>query len=72
MKKTLEGWPSIRIHNTLRQIKEFFLVDQAKIEVVAKGNCKVYPNELPKERYDYYLMLRTELQKYHQIHKLQK
>jgi hypothetical protein len=57
--KVLEGWKTIKIFNTLIQTNPSSLADKKNVENVSTGNCKVYPNELSKERYNYYLELRS-------------
>jgi 3,5-epimerase/4-reductase len=57
--KVIEGWKTIKIFNTLIQRNPLSLVDKKIVQLVSTGNCKVYPNELSKERYDYYLHLRS-------------
>jgi len=59
--KVLEGWKTIKIFNTLIQTNPNSLADKKMVEVVATGNCKVYPNELSKEKYEYYLLLRNKI-----------
>lgn len=56
--KVIEGWKTIKIFNTLIQTNPSSLADKKTVETVSTGNCKVYPNELTKERYDHYLHLR--------------
>jgi hypothetical protein len=57
--KVLEGWNTIKIFNTLIQTNSTSLADKKTVETISTGNCKVYPNELSKEKYDYYLELRA-------------
>ena len=59
--KVLEGWKTIKIFNTLIQTNPHSLVDKKIVESVSTGNCKVYPNELSKDKYEYYLSLRTKI-----------
>ena len=59
--KVLEGWKTIKIFNTLIQTNSSSLADKKIVETVSTGNCKVYPNELSKEKYDYYLQLRENV-----------
>ena len=65
--KVLEGWKTIKIYNTIIQQNPASCVDKKKVEVISLGNCKVYETELPKERYDYYLMLRENVYNYNKI-----
>ena len=62
--KILEGWLTIRIFNTIIQNNPNSQIDKKKTEEIATGNCKIYPNELSKERYDYYLVLREKVYNY--------
>ena len=59
--KVLEGWSTIRIYNTLRQMEPLSTTEKKKVEVIATGNCKVYENELSKEEYEKYLELRKKV-----------
>lgn len=59
--KVLEGWSTIRIYNTIIQNNPNSSISKKKTEVVSTGNCKVYENELSKERYEYYIYLRTKI-----------
>jgi hypothetical protein len=65
--KVLEGWKTIKIYNTIIQQNPASCVDKKKVEVISSGNCKVYETELPKERYEYYLMLRENVYNYNKI-----
>jgi hypothetical protein len=65
LEKILEGWKTIRIYNTIIQNNPNSLIDKKKTETIATGNCKIYPNELPTERYDYYLILRENVYNYY-------
>ena len=35
------------------------------VETISTGNCKVYSNELSKEKHSYYLELREKVYAYH-------
>ena len=59
--KILEGWSTIRIYNTIIQNNPKSSIDKKTTEKIATGNCKVYENELPKDRYDYYIELRNKI-----------
>lgn len=59
--KVLEGWKTIRIYNTIIQNNPNSQINKKKTEEIASGNCKIYPTELPKERYEYYLVLRENV-----------
>lgn len=59
--KTLEGWKSIKIYNYLIQKNPHSEIDKKKTENIASGNCKVFENELSKERYEYYKFLRNKI-----------
>lgn len=63
--KVLEGWKTIKIFNTLIQTNSSSSADKKIVEIVSTGNCKVYPNELSKERYDYYLQLRENVYEFY-------
>lgn len=63
--KVLEGWKTIKIFNTLIQTNSSSLADKKIVETVSTGNCKIYPNELSKERYDYYLQLRENVYEFY-------
>lgn len=56
--KVLEGWPTIKIFNTIKQTTPASAVTKKKVEVIATGNCKVFENELEPARYQHYLELR--------------
>lgn len=68
--KILEGWKTIRIYNTIIQNNPNSQIDKKKTETISTGNCKIYPNELSKERYDYYLALRENIYNYNNNNKL--
>ena len=59
--KVLEGWKTITIYNTIIQTNPNSKVNKKRTEQVATGNCKVYPSELPIERYNYYVELRKKV-----------
>ena len=59
--KVLEDWKTIRIFNTFIQLHPDCEVDSKKIKKIATGNCKVFPHELPEERYQYYCLLREKV-----------
>lgn len=63
--KILEGWKTIRIYNTLIQQNRESEVSKRNVEVISTGNCKVYENELSKERYLHYIELREKVYNYH-------
>jgi len=63
--KTLEGWKTIKIFNTILQNNSSSNVTKEIVETISTGNCKVYEKELTKERYCYYLELRNKVYDYH-------
>mgnify|MGYP001339295837 CR=1 FL=1 len=63
--KTLEGWKTIRIFNTMIQQTPQSGVDKKKVEVISTGNSKVFEKELSPERYKYYLELREKVYEFH-------
>lgn len=63
--KTLEGWKTIRIFNTLIQTNPKSIVLKKNVENISTGNSKVYENELSPERYQYYIELREKVYQYH-------
>jgi hypothetical protein len=63
--KTLEGWKTIRIFNTIIQQTPQSGVDKKKVEVISTGNSKVFEKELSPERYKYYLELREKVYEFH-------
>lgn len=63
--KVLEGWKTIKIYNTLVQTNTSSNIDKKLTERIATGNCKVFENELAKERYEYYLHLREQIYSLH-------
>jgi len=63
--KVLEGWPTIRIYNTLRQMDPMSITEKKKVEKIATGNCKVYESELTPEEYQRYIDLRKKVYEYH-------
>ena len=65
--KVLEGWKTIRIYNTIIQNDPNSSVDKRKVETISTGNCKIYPSELSKERYEYYLVLRDKVYKFNSM-----
>lgn len=67
--KVLEGWKVTRIFNTIIQTNPNSSVDKKLTEDIVTGNCKVYENELGKERYEYYKQLREKVYQYHKIQK---
>ena len=62
--KVLEGWKTVKIYNTIIQNNPESFVDKKKTEVIATGNCKVYPTELSSERFNYYNQLRIKVYEY--------
>ena len=65
--KVLDGWKTIRIYNTIIQNNPNSEIDKIKTETIATGNCKVYETELPKERYEYYTILREKVYEYYKM-----
>ena len=63
--KVLEGWKTIRIYNTMIQTNPTSEIIKKKVETISTGNCKVYPSELKKERFEYYLQLREKVYQFH-------
>lgn len=59
--KVLEGWPTIRIFNRIKQTTPASAATKKKVEVIATGNCKVFENELEPVRFQHYLELRTKV-----------
>jgi len=59
--KVLEGWPTIKIFNTIIQTNPKSGVIKKKVEVIATGNCKVFENELEPARFQHYLELRQKV-----------
>ena len=53
--KVLDDWKSIRIYNTIIQNNPNSQIDKKITEQIVTGNCKVYPHELTKDRYEYLL-----------------
>lgn len=62
--KILEEWKTTKIFNTLIQQNPNSLVNKKKVEIISKGNCKLFPSELPEERYKYYCELREKVYSY--------
>ena len=62
--RVLEGWKTIRIYNTIKQINPPSLVDKLHVEKISTGNCKVYEFELSKERFEQYVALRQQVYAY--------
>ena len=65
--KVLEGWPTIKIFNTMKQANPPSNIIKKKVEVIATGNCKVFENELEPIRYQLYLELREKVYLFHKI-----
>ncbi len=63
--KVLEGWPTIKIYNTLIQTNPTSYITKKNTETIATGNCKLYPSELTVEQYTYYTLLREKVYAYH-------
>jgi len=63
--KILEGWKTIKIFNNIIQNNPNSLLDKKKVEKIATGNCKIFENELSKEKYTYYVNLREKVYHYH-------
>ena len=59
--KVLEGWQTNKIYNVLIQTNPQSNVNKKKVEQIATGNCKVFENELNKDRYQYYIQLREQV-----------
>jgi len=70
--KILEGWKTIRIYNTIIQNNPNSEILKKNVENISTGNSKVYENELPSERYNYYLELRNKVYQYHINKKINK
>lgn len=68
--KTLEGWKTIKIFNTIIQTNPKSEVLKKNVENISTGNTKVYETELPKERYQYYVDLREKVYKFHKDKKI--
>ena len=65
--KVLEEWKTIKIYNTIIQSNPNTFIDKKLTEQISTGNCKVYENELSKERYEYYVSLRDKVYNYHKL-----
>jgi hypothetical protein len=63
--KTLEGWKTIRIYNTIIQNDPTSKINKKKVETISTGNCKVCESELPVERFNYYVELREKVYSFH-------
>lgn len=63
--KILEGWKTIKIYNNIIQNNPKSLLDKKKVEKISTGNCKIFENELSKEKYAYYVNLREKVYYYH-------
>jgi DNA-binding ferritin-like protein (Dps family) len=63
--KILEGWKTIKIFNNIIQNNPNSLLDKKKVEKIATGNCKIFENELSKEKYTYYVNLREKVYDHH-------
>jgi hypothetical protein len=63
--KIIEGWKTIRIYNTIIQNNSNSTVLKKNVENISTGNSKVYPTELPEDRYKYYLDLRDKVYQLH-------
>ena len=62
--KVLDGWKTIRIYNTMKQINRDSLITKKKVEVISTGNSKLFECELSNERYEYYKSLREKVYDY--------
>ena len=68
--KVLEGWPTIRIYNTIIQTNPSSGITKEKTEKYATGNCKIYEKEVAsKERFQYYMDLRENVYEFHKLGK---
>ncbi len=67
--KTLDGWKTIQIYNTIIQNNPNSFINKKKTETISTGNCKVYETELSKERYEYYTYLREKVYKLNETKK---
>lgn len=61
--KILDGWKTIRIYNTIIQNNPQTNISKKIVEKISTGNCKIFENELDKERYQYYINLRENIYK---------
>ncbi len=61
--KILDGWKTIRIYNTIVQNNPQTHISKKNVEKISTGNCKIFENELDKERYQYYINLRENIYK---------
>jgi len=61
--KILEGWKTIRIYNTIIQNNPNSEILKKNVENISTGNSKVYENELPSERYNYYKVYQYHINK---------
>jgi hypothetical protein len=67
--KTLEGWKTIKIYNVLIQTNPNSKITKEIIEKISTGNSKIFENEINKERYEYYNILREKVYQYHNLKK---
>ena len=59
--KVLDSWKTIKIYNTIIQENPSSQINKKWVESIATGNCKLFENELDKEKYMYYLELRENV-----------
>ena len=59
--KVLDSWKTIKIYNTIIQENPSSQINKKWVESIATGNCKLFENELDKEKYTYYLGLRENV-----------
>ena len=70
--KTLEGWKTIRIYNTIMHDNRASKVTKRIVESVATGNSKIRQFELSPDRFQYYKELREKVYEYRKSLKMNK
>ncbi len=67
--KTLDGWKTIKTFNTYIQNNPQSNLTKEWVEKIALGNAKLFPSDLPEEKYNQYVELRQKVYDYHIISK---
>jgi hypothetical protein len=65
--KVIDDWKTIKIFNSILQNNPNSNITKQITEKISTGNCKIYENELTKEKYEYYLQLRQKVYDKHII-----
>ena len=63
--ETLKGRKSIQIYNEIKRKNPKSIIEKKNVSKIMTGNCKLFPNELSNENYNYYTILREKVYDFH-------